>query len=509
LQAYGLSMRKIDKLVIKNFIGPFVLTTLVVVFIFLLRFLMLYFDDFVGKDLGLPTFLQLFGYFSLITVPISLPLSILLASLMSYGNLGEHTELTAIKSAGIPLLRVLMPSFVFAMFVAYFSFWYNNKVTPWANLKGYSMLWDIRTAKVALNIREGIFYRDIPGYAIKVKKKYPDNESLKDVIVYDHMARNGNRNVTVADSGRMYLDYGDKYLIFELYDGYNYSEGNVAQGVSGNSDTQFFRNRFKKNRMVFSLESFDMQKTNEDQFKYHEYMKNIAELEETIDSAKVEIKQQVSYNLASLQGMFSYQFKDLQLSTPVDSVKSDSVVVKIEPGIWIDKKINAFDSLGREEEVYAVAKSSVQNMASQLTSAAITLKSKKRSMYGADLERWHKYTYAVACLAMFIIGASLGSIIKKGGFGLPVLIAISFFILYYVLIQLTDKNAKEGFIPVLIAVWIPDTILLVTGIVLTAKATSDARLFDFDAYNVWFSRLKDKLRKNKSKPLNTDVKLNV
>ena len=467
---------------------------------------MLYFDDFVGKDLGIPTFARLFGFFSLITVPISLPLSTLLASLMSYGNLGEHTELTAIKSAGIPLGRVLMPTLVFTLGVAGFSFWYNNNITPWANLKGYSMLWDIRTAKVALNIQEGVFYRDIPGYAIKVKKKYPDNESLKDVIVYDHTARNGNRNVTVADSGRMYLAYGDNYLIFELYNGYNYTETKTAQSLN---DTQFFRNRFQKNRMVFSLESFNLQKTSENQFKYHEYMKNISELKQTIDSTQKELEKQAKTQLGSLQGMHNYQFKKIPPKYEVDSLTGDSTLMVIEPGPWINDKLALLDSSYRSSEIWSVAKSNSQSLVSQLKSTASIQISKRRSLYGADLERWHKFTYAVACLAMFIIGASLGSIIKKGGFGMPVLIAISFFILYYVIMQLTDKNAKEGLIPVIVAVWIPDIILLAIGAFLSVKATRDARLFDFDAYRVWFSRLRSRLVKNKSEGMDANLEYNA
>ncbi len=491
-------MRKIDKLVIKNFLGPFVLTTLVVVFIFLLRFLMLYFDDFVGKDLDLQTFGKLFAYFSLITVPISLPLSTLLASLMSFGNLGEHTELTAIKSAGIPLGRVIMPTLIFTIFISIFSFWFNNNVTPWANLKGYSLLWDIRTTKVALNIQEGIFYREIPGYSIKVKKKYPDNESLKDVLVYDHSMRNGNKNVTIADSGRMYTMYNDNYLVFELFNGQNYTETKTNQTLN---DTQFYRNKFKKNRFVFSLESFNMKKTSENQFKYHEYMKNIDELKNQIDSTKIQIDAQAQSQVASLKSMHTYQFKNLPKNYKVDSLTGDSTLIVIEKGPWVYDKLATLDESNRYSEIWAISQSSAHSFQSQLENSHAILGSKRRTMYSADIERWHKYTYAVACLAMFIIGASLGSIIKKGGFGMPVLIAISFFILYYVMMQLADKNAKEGLIPVVIAVWIPDVILMGIGAIFISKATKDARIFELDVYVQFWEKLKKKVKRNKTETL--------
>jgi len=156
-------MRKIDKLFLKSFIGPFVLTTAIVVFIFLMRFLMMYFDQFIGKDLGIDVFSKLFFFFSLITVPTALPLATLLATLMCFGNLGEHTELTAMKSAGIPLSRLILPTFILTIFISIVSYFYNDRVNPWANLKGYSLLYDVKTTKMTLNIQEGIFYKEIPG----------------------------------------------------------------------------------------------------------------------------------------------------------------------------------------------------------------------------------------------------------------------------------------------------------------------------------------------------------
>ena len=486
-------MNKIDKLIIKNFLGPFVLTTLVVVFVFLLRFLMLYFEDFVGKDLGLPTFLKLFGYFSMITVPIALPLSTLLASLMSFGNLGEHTELTALKSAGIPVSRIIRPALIFAVGIALFSFVYNDKVNPWANLKGYSLLWDVRTTKVALNIQEGVFYRQIPGYSMKAKEKLPDNETMKGLLIYNHSDRNGNKNVTVADSGRMYMMYNDKYLVMELYDGYNYSEQKSASVLN---DTQFIRNKFRKNRMVFSMESFDLKRTSENQFKYHEYMQNISELEAKIDSSKILIEKQSKTQTIAIKNLSNYQFKEIPVKYDVDTVSGDSTAKVIIPGVWVDQKMAIFDSSYRQNEIFSLSISAAQSFKSQLDQNFAMLTSKRRDMFSADVERWHNYTYAIACLAMFIIGASLGTIIKKGGFGVPVLIAISFFILYYVMMQLTDKNAREGLTTVIYAVWLPDFVLLTIGGILLNKATKDARLFDTDIYNQYWDKLKSYFDRN-------------
>lgn len=492
-------MKKIDKLVLLNFLGPFILTTLVVVFIFLLRFLMLYFEDFVGKDLSLDVYAKLFVYFSLITVPISLPLSILLAALMSFGNLGEHTELTAMKSAGIPLVRIIRPTLVFSCFVAAFSFWYSDVVTPWANLKGYSLLYDIRTTKVALNIEEGVFYRQIPGYSIKAKKKLADGETLLDVIIYDHTGGNGNKNVTVADSGKMSLKYDDSYLVIELFDGYNYSENAASNTSMGGAP--FVRNKFKKNRMVLSMESFGMQRTSEDQFKYHEFMKNMSELTETIDSTRSVIKKQSNSQIENLKHMGSFQFHPVRLQKTVDETTGDTVKVDIKPGPWVDKKVDVLKKQGREAEVIAMAKSNAQGFTNQIKTNFVIVKGLQKDMFKADIERWHKITFAIACLAMFIIGSSLGSIIKRGGFGMPVVIAISFFILYYVIMQLMDKNAKEGLIPVFIGVWVPDIILTLIGLFLLIKATKDASILESEFVSKAFEKLKiayDKIFKPKA-----------
>jgi lipopolysaccharide export system permease protein len=456
------SMKKIDKLFVKAYIGPFVLTTAIVVFIFLMRFLMMYFNDFIGKDLGLFVFAKLFTYFSLITVPTALPLATLLATLMCFGNLGEHTELTAMKSAGIPLSRLIIPTFVLSLLVAIGSFFYNNYVNPWANLKGYSLLWDVKTTKMTLNIQEGIFYKEIPGYRIKVQKKMPDGKTMKNVVVYDHTANNGNKNITIADSGKMYTMYNDNYLIFELFNGRNYIEH--QNSFNTYDETQFTKNNFKKNKIVFSLESFGIKRTNEDQFRYHEYMKNIGELTQKIDSTRIEINKSVKDQTEQLKAQNSFLFRAIRKE---DSVK----VAKILPGPWINKKLEELKTGYRSKETLNI------------------LTNKQKDVWRSDVERWHKLTMAFSCLVFFLVGSSLGSIIKKGGFGMPVLISISFFIFYYVLMQLGDKYAKEGVIPVVVGVWIPNFVLLIIGLFLLRKASNDARLFENDTYNIIFSKV--------------------
>jgi lipopolysaccharide export system permease protein len=452
----------------------------------------MYFSDFIGKDLGFLVFGKLFMYFSLITVPTALPLATLLATLMCFGNLGEHTELTAMKSAGIPLSRLILPTFILSLLVGVGSFFYNNYVNPWANLKGYSLLWDVKTTKMTLNIQEGIFYKEIPGYRIKVQKKLPDGRTMKNVIVYDHSSNNGNKNITIADSGKMYTMYNDNYLIFELFNGRNYMEH--QNSFNTYDETQFTKNNFRKNKIVFSLESFGIKRTNEEQFRYHEYMKNISELTTKIDSSRLEIAKSIKDQTEQLKAQNSYLFKPTRKE---DSVK----IAKIVPGPWIEKKLADLKAGYRSKETEEYALSHIQNLKSQVETDLSILINKQKDIWRSDVERWHKLTMAFSCLVFFLIGSSLGSIIKKGGFGMPVLVSISFFIFYYVLMQLGDKYAKEGLIPVIVGVWMPNLVLLVIGLFLMRKASNDARLFENDTYNTIFSKISTIIKKLRKKEI--------
>ena len=218
-------LKKIDKLILRAVAGPFLLTFAVVQFILLCQFLLKYLDDIIGKDLGVGVLLQLLGYFSVLIVPTSLPLAVLLSSLMTYGGLGEHHELTAIKASGIALTRILRPVALLSAGLAAGSFWFNQYVVPLANLKAYSLLWDVRQQKLALDIREGVFYNGIPGYTIKVDRKTGENgDRLHGVMIYDQTGKNGNSTVLLADSGRMFTRFGGGYLGLELFKGASYVE---------------------------------------------------------------------------------------------------------------------------------------------------------------------------------------------------------------------------------------------------------------------------------------------
>jgi lipopolysaccharide export system permease protein len=492
-------MKKIDKLVLRSFLGPFALTLCIVVFIFLMRLISQYLNELVGKDIDLLNYVKLIIFFSLITVPVALPLAVLLSSLMTFGNLGEFFELTAIKSAGISTWRAMRSVMVMVALVTLFSFWYNNEVAPWANLKGYSLLYDIKTAKATLNIKEGIFYNDLPGYNIKVDKKFPEpnDKSLKGLVIYRHPTNDynaGNREVILADSGLMYTINDKSYLVFELYKGNQYSEAAQTSTSFSSADTrQFTRSYFDHYKMVVSLESFGLKRTDENQFQYHEYMKDAVELRKVADSLKKEYKKTKDGLFSQSKQYFSYSFQ------------SESLPKTTAPkyGKWVDSLLKKKPVVlpAEKEQVLASALNQAQNIKSYAQSNKTYVYEKGKAWYRYDLEMHHKYTQAVSCFVMFLLGAPLGAIIKKGGFGIPVLVSVLFFILSYVLTLQGDKWAKDGLVWVPIGAWFSNTLLVFVGMYFADRALKDSRLFDKDIYIIWWERMKTKWQQRKANNL--------
>ncbi len=481
-------MKKIDKLVLKSFWGPFFMTLAVVVFIFLLKLIIVYIEDLVSKDLDLFTFGRLLFYFAIVTVPTALPLATLLSSLMTFGNLGEFFELTALKGAGISLTRAMRPMMVMALIISCFSFWFNNNVAPWANLKGYSLLYDIKNSKATLNIKEGIFYNDLPGYSIKVDKKEKESGILRNLVIYKHPTNgteSGNKEVTLAKSGRMYTDKDQTYLVFELNDGNRYEEhadGSRSSFTSANGTaaTPFVRSGFKHYKLIISLESFGLQRTDEKQFQYHEYMKNLSQLSTLTDSLKRDTQQSRLSVANTSRQYFTYEFKPAPVMVATAKKATD--------GPWIDSLLTKRTLT--EPPLIQSALGQAQTMLSYATAQQTYLLEKEKSVYRYELESHHKFTQAISCFILFLIGAPLGAIIKKGGFGLPVLVSIIFFILLYVLNITGDKYAKDGLVWVPAGAWMANLVLAPVGLFFMQKARHDSRLFDKDVYVIAFERFR-------------------
>ncbi len=488
-------MKKLDKLILKSFWGPFLVTLSVVIFIFLMKVVIFYIDDFVSKDVSLIDIGTLFGYFALSTVPNALPLALLLASLMTYGNLGEFFELTAIKSAGISMTRVMTPMFFIALFISGVSFIFNDRVAPWANLKAYSLLYDIREAKPIMKIKEGIFYNDLPGYSIKVDKKMPDGNTMLGMVIYKHDSRSferGNTEVILADSGKMYTINDNSYLVFELFNGNNYQE--VVDGLSSGGrvsytaapevadPASFMRNRFDNYKLVVSLSSFGIKRSDEEAFKYHAYMKNVQELTHAADSVKRDYEISRKNLYPSSKQYYTYNFK----------TEDSTYLRNVQPGPWVDSllAVNASDSL--EKVIRETARSSASSVAGFASTNIIYLKNKLTEGNAYALEKQKKFAGALSCLILVLIGAPLGAIIKKGGFGMPVLISIVFYILMYVMNIQGEKYIKEENMNVYLGIWMSNSVLLLFGIYFTDRARNDSRLFDKDVYVMMINRIKQR-----------------
>lgn len=470
-------IKKLDKLVLQAFYGPFIITLSVLVFIFLIQFLIMTFDQLIGKNLSIGVLGELIFCFSLNMVPNAMPLALLLSSLITFGTLGEHSELTAIKSAGISLPRIISPVLVVVILISCGMLWFNNTVLPWANLKAYSLLYDIKTKKATFSIKPGIFYYGLPGYAIKVNDVADDGVGIKKVIIYDHTDGMGNRKVTLADSGKMYTILNDRYLVLELFSGTNYSEL-IQQGSTG-SGTEFSRNNFRKSKIVFSLSSFDLSRTNEGLFSTHHYMRNIPQLVKDVDS----LQREEVRSTANFQNNFMtyYLYQNRRLSTDTAFSKPASFPpISSQMKATYEKQM-AYALEDRKTIIY-IAANQARNIKSYTRNFNDHLLNVKRDTSAYSLQLHKKFNVPVACLVLFLIGASLGTIIKKGGLGVPVLVSIIFFIVFYILTIMGEKWVKELVVQPVYGMWAANVVLFFIGLYFLKEARRDASLFDL---NLW------------------------
>ncbi|GAB4124851.1 MAG: hypothetical protein OHK0045_02660 [Raineya sp.] len=451
--------------------------------------MMSYVDEFVGKDVGIFTFSKMLYYFALHLTPLALPLAILLSSLMAYGNLGEHFELTALKSAGVSLNRTLLPIGFFAILVSIVSFWFGNNVVPYANIKAFSTLYNIKQTKATLDLKEGVFYDGIPNYSIKVGKKFPDGKTLKNVMIYSHQDFRGNKEVVLADSGRMYTILEGNYLVMELFNGNSYTE----YSDMGNNTAKFIRNKYNKTKLVFSLSAFKNSDIPDSLFKHHRYMKNVLQLRQEIDSFDRELDKSLRKTPQELASYYIQHQRHLIKDTLAEKTFKQHIAFSTK---YIDSLWNKpFDSTNTQIVL--------QRALNQARSVKGFFEYRRAQQLGYlisirehSIEVQKKFTFALACFMMFLIGAPLGAIIKKGGLGVPILVSVLFFILYYTLNMLFEKWAKEGLIDVVVGMWIPNFIFFGFGFFFLLQARNDSRLFEVDTYKFFFKRLANKTKKD-------------
>ncbi len=458
-------IKKLDILIIRAFTGPFIAVFFITLFVLLLQFFWLWIDDFVGKGVDMVIFMKFIVYVSATLVPLALPLAVLLSSIMTFGNLGETFELVAIKSAGIGLLRFMRPLFIVAIIMSGLAFLFNNNIMPVANLKMRTLHTDIVNKKPAFDLKEGVFYNGIPGYAIKVGKKEKDDSTLTDIIIYE--ANPGLQdNIIVAERGIMRVTPDQYSLKFTLQDGWWYEE----RGQRGSAKTDYVRLGFKEYKKVLDLSALQLNLTSDSAYRNRYEMLSLRQLGYNIDSLEKQtngFRRQVQYEV---QPYLSFTTRIdsgwSEVSAPKDTIKSFSELIPDSMRVNVlEQSVNHANSL----------KNSLQLLASDYSS--------QRKEMRMQLIEWHqKFTMAAAVLVLFMIGAPLGSIVRKGGIGTPVIFAVVFFVIFFLLNNFGKKFVKEDVLRPLTGIWMATFILLPVGLFLIYKAMHDSQLMNKEFY---------------------------
>jgi lipopolysaccharide export system permease protein len=468
-------VKKIHLLILRSFIGPFVVTFFIVMFVLLMLFLFKYIDDLIGKGFDWYIILELMMYSSATNVAMALPLSVLLSSIMTYGSLGENYELVAIKSAGISLSRALYPMVIAVSVLSVSAFIFSDYMLPVANLKYFSLLYDARKQKTAFLINEGVFNNSFPGYSIRVKHKDADGRTLHQVMIYEKAdPQSNNMNTIFADEGVMYRTADN--LILKLRNGIRYEETHGDDG--GYSQRQrLIRFRFKERVQKFDLSGFKMQRTNENEFKSAFQMMDLKLLNKSRDSMVHLVNLGFHNNYSIITPYFRY------FTVPHKMSKNKVAYIKGSANYLGTLKPDLQNS------VMANALNEARSIKDQTKNRAGRFEELQLDIRRSRVEYQKKFTLSAACLALFLIGAPLGAIIRKGGLGLPVVVAVIFFLIYYIISTIGEKFVKDGDLSPMVGMWIAILVLTPIGIFLSYKAANDSVLFDAESYKKMVKRI--------------------
>jgi lipopolysaccharide export system permease protein len=486
-------VKKVDSFVLKSFIGPLVFTFFIVQIILILQFLWMYVDDLAGKGLNFPVLVELLYHFSLTFVPMALPLAILLASLMTFGNMGEFNELSALKASGIPLQRIMRPLIILLFFLAIVSFFFSNNVLPYSTEKARTLLWDIKRKKPDINIQAGSFYSGVPDYSIKVSRKDPSTNRLDNLIIYDHSEHRGNVYVTTADSGYMKLTSDGSGLIMTLYNGKSFLEMTEKNGPAETKRYPSRTDTFREQVVVIPLVGFDLERSDDGMFKSSAATKNIAELTYVIDSLNKKFSDKIDHQFTEFNTTKMYSEKNYIPLHSVTFVDNDSM-----------RRIKVFDAkplldsltVSEKRSVIAKAIENLKNGNSYISEKTEALHYEVRNIKKYEVEWNKKLTMSFACIVFFFIGAPLGAIIRKGGLGTPAVISIFFFVVYYVISMSGQKLVEEDVVGTFAGMWAASYILLPIGIFLTYKATTDSVIMNIDTYLLFFKKIIESFNKS-------------
>jgi lipopolysaccharide export system permease protein len=475
--------KKLDVLIFKSFIGPFIVTFFIALFVLVMQTLWKYIDDLVGKGLDFVTILKFVWYASATLLTLAMPIAILISSIMTFGNLGESFELVAIKSSGISLIRFMRPLIWFTVLLCFITFIFANYVIPYSQLKFVTLYRDILVKKPSLDLKQGIFYTGIDKYAIKVGKKNADGKQIEKVLIYDQ-TNQLQENTIIAQQGKMDVTPDNYYLAFNLENGNRYQE----RGVVGDTATEYIRLQFKTFKKLFDLSAFQQNKGDEEAFKNNYKMLSAKQLDYNIDSLK-KIRDSISINTSkTLKNSLQYitDIKQGKIDTNLISKKTTSNIFP--------------DSLNAVLDERALSKAN--ELKNSLLFISTDYIAKKETLTNHKLE-WHrKFSFSLACMVLFFVGAPLGSIIRKGGLGMPLVVAIIFFLIFHLLNVFGEKFVKNETLSPFMGMWFAVFILTPVGVFLTYKAMNDSQLFNKELYTKFFKKVKSfmpiKTKKNES-----------
>jgi lipopolysaccharide export system permease protein len=448
----------------------------------------MYVDELAGKGLDFKILSELLYHFALTFVPTALPLGILLASLMTFGNMGEFSELSALKSSGISLQRIMRPLVVLIGIIAIISFFFSNNVLPYSTEKARTLLWDIRRKKPDINIQAGTFYNGVPDFSIKIATKDPVTNLMYNLIIYDHRERRGNYSVILADSGYMRLTHDETGLIMTLYSGHGHTE--LVEKTNNPSLKKYPARTdvFKEQTIVIPLTGFDLQRSEEGLFKSGPAMLNISQLTFTIDSLNKKHINKLDNEFKDFKNLRLYPVRNYKPSNNSQNAKTDS----LNKVLKFDTKV-LFDSLKVMDKRTVLAKAieSLKEGNGVVVEKNESQRYEIKAIKKYEVEWNKKLTMSFACLVFFFIGAPLGAIIRKGGLGTPAVISILFFVIYYVISISGQKLVEEDVIGTFAGMWAASYILLPIGIFLTYKATTDSVILNIETYLMFFKKIKD------------------
>jgi len=480
-------VKKFHSFILKSFLGPMLMTFFIVMFILLMQFLWKYIDDLVGKGLTWDIIGELMLYASATLVPMALPLTVLLASIMTLGSLGENNELLAMKAAGISLRRTLTPLIILIVIISALGFLFSNNVLPVTNLKMKTLLYSVGQQRPELQIKEGVFTNSINGYSIKVGHKERNSNLMQRIMIYNHANNEGNISVTTADSGYMQVTSDKKFMVIELFHGNAFEEvRNTGKPRNAKAnDYAFRRTFFTAETFILPLTGFDFKRTDEGLFKTNYQMLNLKQLTSAEDSLTGELSSRKKMVFKSMLGGGAFM-------GTIDTTDQLSKKYKYSA----DSAMATFD-LSEKKSAVSYALSMTRSAKNNLAMTKDEISYKQRIIYRHEIE-WHrKFALSFACFVFFFIGAPLGAIIRKGGLGMPVVISVFFFIIYYIISITGEKFVREGILPAPEGMWISSIILLPLGVFLSYKATTDSMLLNIDWYVQTIKKLGNLISKKK------------